>query len=129
MTETKETLQTERANLAARSLELASILATPHVDQGTNALNHISSLETGQVHRHKTALDDAIYVIDQRLQLIELRAQQVEQDKRDEKQRQADLAEAEQHQQEHEQALENAAKLKAESLKADEPLPPADPVE
>jgi len=75
MTDTKAQLKAERDQLAARSQALAVVLATPHVDQGTDALNHIACLETGQVHRHKTALDDAIYVIDQRLQLIEVRAQ------------------------------------------------------
>lgn len=126
MTETKEVLVVERASLATRSLALGAILAAPYVDQGTDGLNNIAHRELGQVERHKHAIDDAIYVIDQRLQLIELRAQQVIQDQRAEEQRLADQAEAGRQQQEHERALADAEET---ARKADEPLPPTDPVE
>tara|TARA_R110000868_G_C10972674_1_gene770764 strand:+ start:29618 stop:29887 length:270 start_codon:yes stop_codon:yes gene_type:complete len=77
MSDTKEQLQTERAQLAARSLELGAQLVTaaPQPSTGNEYLDNLANRSIAQVGRHKQALDDAIYVIDQRLQLIDITAQ------------------------------------------------------
>lgn len=76
MSDTKEQLQTERAQLAARSLELGAQLVTADTpDTGYEYLDNLAHRSTAQIGRHKQALDDAIYVIDQRLQLIDITAQ------------------------------------------------------
>jgi|GEM_PF-944666 hypothetical protein len=112
----------ERAQLSANLEKLKTFLAG-------DAVKPLSDRAKGLLVRQLYAQQDLLYILDQRLALIDIEAEQARLEEAAERQRQADLAEADQHQQEHEQALEDAAKLKAESLKADEPLPPADPVE
>ena len=77
MSDTKEQLQAERAQLAERSLQLGAQLVTaaPQPSTGYEVLDNLANRSIAQVGRHKQALDDAIYVIDQRLQLIDITAQ------------------------------------------------------
>lgn len=118
----KTRLEQERATLAENLEKLKAFLAS-------DAVKPLSDRSKGLLVRQQYAQQDLLYILDQRLALIDIEAEQAKLEESAERQRQADLAEAERHQQEHEQALESAAQLKAESLKADEPLPPADPVE
>lgn len=75
MTDTKQQLENERAQLAARSLDLGKQLALATANPpatGNEYLDNLASRSTAQIDRHKQATDDAIYVIDQRLQLLEI---------------------------------------------------------
>lgn len=70
MTDTKEQLQSERDQLAARSNDLALQLSEIPQDQGNDQLNSLAGRSYGQAERHKHAVDDLISVIDLRLQLL-----------------------------------------------------------
>lgn len=67
----------ERAQLAARSLDLGAQLVTAESaapNTGNEYLDNLAHRLTAQLGRHKNTLDDAIYVIDQRLQLMQIQA-------------------------------------------------------
>lgn len=122
MTDFKTRLQQERATLADNLEKLKTFL-------GGDLVKPLSDRSKGLLVRQQYAQQDLLYILDQRLALIDIEAEQAQLAEAAEKQRQADLAEAEQHQQQHEQSLEEAAQANAAGLKADEPLPPTDPVE
>ena len=77
MSDTKQQLETERAQLAARSHDLGAQMvqneSTPP-NTGNEYLDNVAHRLTAQLGRHKNMLDDAIYVIDQRLQLMQIQA-------------------------------------------------------
>jgi hypothetical protein len=72
MTDTKEQLQAERAQLAERSKDLmAQSLTLPEIGDD-NYLDNLNRQAYAQLGRQVSTINDQIYVIDQRLQLIQI---------------------------------------------------------
>lgn len=73
--DTKEQLIQERDALTKRAQAMAFEIAKPFEPVGNDLIDGLASRSLVQLGRHKQAIEDTIYVIGQRLQLIEITEQ------------------------------------------------------
>lgn len=82
MTDTKQKLQEERAQLVSRSAQLASELKEVVQTTGNNHIDNVSSRLHSEIRRHKESVDQTIYIIEMRIRLMDVYAETFESEKK-----------------------------------------------